>query len=151
MPAGCADCNAAGPGIAPELAPPLPIEFPEGVTSDVQAWQRLTSDAALLDADLALLRKMKRRTYAQEPRPKVDAVHGDATPRAKSVVLVTDELVARVVALTNAIVKVQDAKTKTMRAVAELARLHRRDLRTKQLLAAKLEKMRGKTGAGRKK
>ena len=152
MPVGCAACNAGPLGTAPEVAPPLPIEFPEGATSDVQAWQRLTADAAALDVELAFWRHVRRQVYAKArpEQPKVDAVAGDVAPRAKAAAVLTPEVIAMLVGASNTLVKLQDAKTKTMRAVAELARLHRRDQRTKQLLAAKLEKLRAQAGAGRK-
>lgn len=124
-----------------------PISFPDGCESDEGAWSRLSDDAAELDEDLAFFRAIQRRLYAKPPTPKV--VNGSAGERAESDVVLTDEIVSGLVSVGNLIVKLQDAKTKTMRAIIESATEHRRDQRTKQMIDAKRASTAARRGSAR--
>lgn len=146
MPHGCAGC-VADPGPPPDEQVLAPITFPTGCDSDDITWLRLSRDIENLDEDLAFYRKLRRRVYAKARPAPVDADEGDDAPRAKSVVVITPELIAQLALVANTIVKLQDAKTKAQRAVTELAGAHRRDQRTAQMLEAKLRAQRTARGA----
>lgn len=112
------------------------ISFPPNCESDEGAWRRLTDDAAKLDDDLKFFRRVRRKLVSKSPTEKVTGGDGE---RVKSTLVLTDEIVSSLVSVGNLIVKLQDAKTKMMRAIVESATEHRRDQRNKQMLAAELK------------
>ena len=138
-PASCTAC-ITDPGPAPEVAPELEITFPPECEADVGAWRRLSRDADLLDVDLKELRALRTQVLAKNPS-------GGKT-RAKSTNVVTDKVVRQAMTITNAIVKVTDAKTKAVRAIIQSASSHRRDQRMRQMLSIELAKLKKKSGVG---
>ena len=143
-PASCPKC-VADPG-PPPAETPLVVTFPDGCKTDEQAWEELSSDAAKLDNELAFYRRVRRRIYGKKSAKVRD---GDEAGRADSEVVLTGEVIGQLATIANVIVKLQDAKTKTLRAVIETSHAYRRDARTQQMLEAKLRKLKAKRGAGR--
>lgn len=133
-PDGCPACTS-DPGPPPaDIALP-PIVFPEGCATDEDAHRMLSCDAERLGRDIALMRHVRRRLYA---KPKGGA----------GGTVITDEVIANLATTFNTLCKLEDARTKKLRAVAELAGAHRRDQRTQQMLEQKLREERAERRAG---
>ena len=133
-PDGCEGCED-DPGPPPATVVLPPITFPAGCASDDDAHRLLSCDAERIGHDIALMRHIRRRLYAK--------------PRGgEGGTVLTPEVVAQLAMTFNTLCKLQDARTKTLRAVAELAGAHRRDQRTKQMLEQKLRAARAERVAG---